>query len=89
MVMNLQTNGIKERMHLLVADMMGTMTFKVDIPKEGIWHIEVDILLQAVAWAIRSTVNAGMKYAPTNLLFNKDRNLNKEIQVNWTAIKNY
>ncbi len=30
-----------------------------------------------------------MKYAPTNLLFNKDMVLNKEVQVNWDAIKNH
>ena len=55
-----------------MAYMMWTMTFQVDKPKEGMWRTEVDALLQAVAWAIQFTVNERMKYAPANLLFNKD-----------------
>ncbi len=59
-------------MYLMMANMMRTMTFKVDNSKEGTWRTEIDIMLQAVAWTIHSTENTGTKYAPANLLFNKD-----------------
>ena len=71
-VMNPQASGIKERMYLTMADMLRTMTFKVPDDKAVTWRTEVDAILQAVAWAIRSMVHAGMKYAPANLLFTKD-----------------
>ena len=87
--MNLQANRVKEQMHLTMADMLRTMTFNVDNVKEATWRTEVDAILQAVAWAIRSTVSAGLKYAPVNLLFNKDMILNKKVQVTWTVIKEH
>ena len=84
-----QVNGIKEHMHLIMVNMIRMMAIKVDDTKVVTWKMEVDAMLQAVAWAIRSTVNEGMKYAPTNLLYNKDMILNKDVEVNWTAIRNH
>ena len=86
-VANPQSNGIKERMHLTMADMLQTMKFIVKNDSEGAWRTEVDSMLQAVAWALRSTVNSTTKMTPANLLFNKDMVLNKEVDVNWATIK--
>ncbi len=45
-------------------------------------------MLQAVAWALRLTVNTTRtKQAPANLLLNKDMILNEEIAINWDTIK--
>ena len=70
-----------------MADMLRTMKFTVADDSEGAWRTEVDSMLQAVAWALRSTVNSTTKMTPANLLFNKDMVLNKEIDVNWLTIK--
>ena len=86
-VANPQSNGIKERMHLTMADMLRTMKFTVSDDSEGAWWTEVDAVLQAVAWAIRLTVSSTTKLAPANLLFNRDMVLNKEVAVNLDAIK--
>ena len=86
-VMNPQSNGIKERIHLTMADMLQTMKFTVKDDLEGTWRTEVDTILQAVAWAIRTTVNATLKHAPVNLVFNKDMLMNNAVKVNWKAIK--
>ena len=69
-VANPQSNGIKERMHLTMADMLRTMKFTVANDSEGAWRTEVDSMLQAVAWALCSTVNSTTKMTPANLLFN-------------------
>ena len=67
--------------------MLRAMKFTVKDDSEGAWRTEVESMLQAVAWALRSTMNPTTKMAPVSLLFNKDMVLNKEIDVNWTAIK--
>ena len=87
MVANPQSNGIKERMHLTMVDMLRTIKFTVKDDSEAAWCTEVGSMLQAVAWALRLTVNSIMKMTPANLLFKKDIVLNKEIDVKWTANK--
>ena len=76
-------------MHLTMADMLRTMTFKVADAKEGTWRTKVDAALQAIAWALRATVSAGIKYSPTNMALGRDMILHQEIQVNWNTIQNY
>jgi len=88
-VLNPQSNGIKERMHLTMAEMLRTMTFEVANESKETWRTEVDVALQSVAWALRSTVNSVTKYAPVNLAFGRDMVLNEEVRINWTAIKNH
>jgi len=87
-VLNPQSNGIKERMHLTMADMLRTVKFTVKDDLEGTWRMEIDTILQAVAWALRATVGPTWKHAPANLVFNKDMILNNEVRINWKAIKN-
>ena len=84
---NPQLNRIKERMHLTMVDMLRTMKFTVRNDSEGAWRTEVDAASEAVAWAIRSTVNTNTRLAPANLLFKRDMILNKEVTVNWNAIR--
>ena len=88
-VLNPRSNGIKERMHLTMADMLRTMKFTVADDKEGTWRTEVDAALQAIAWALRTTVSAGPKYSPANMALGRDMILNQEVKVNWEAIRKY
>ena len=55
--------------------------------KEGIWHKEVDAMLQAVVWTIYSKVSAAIRHVPANVLFIKGMALNQKVKVNWEAIK--
>ena len=86
-VLNPQSNGVKERMHLTMADMLHTMSITVQNESEGAWRTEVDAALQAVAWALRSTVSAGVKYSPANLALGRDMILNNSVQVDWETIR--
>ena len=88
-VLNPQSNGIKERMHLTMADMLRTMNFEIDTEDKKMWRAEVQAALQAVAWAIRTTVSAGTKHAPGHLMFERDMLLNSHIHVNWAAIQQH
>ena len=87
-VLNPQSNGIKERMHLTMADMLRTMTITVADESEITWRTELEAAMQAIAWALRTTVSAGIKYSPANLALGCDMILNKSIQVNWEIIRN-
>ena len=86
-VLNPRSNGIKERMHLTMADMLRTMTLKVKNDNESVWKVELEAALQAIAWAMRSTVSNGTKYSPANLTFGRDMILNEEVKINWDSIK--
>lgn len=86
MVLNPQSNGIKERMHLTMADMLRTMEITVPSDKEGMRWTEVDAALQAVAWALRTTVSAGVTYSPANLALRRDMALNNPVHVNWEIL---
>lgn len=81
-VMNPQSNGIKERMHLTMANMLRTIKFTMKDDLEGTWRTEVDAILQAVAWVLRSTVGTTLRHTPANLVFNKDMILNNTVKVN-------
>ena len=43
--LNPRSNGVKERMHLTMTDMLRTIKFKVTDAKEGTWRTEVDAAL--------------------------------------------
>ena len=87
-VLNPQSNGIKERMHLTMADMLRTMTITVHDDLDETWRTELEAAMQAIAWALRTTVSAGIKYSPANLALGRDMILNQTVQVNWETIRN-
>ena len=87
-VLNQQSNGIKERMHLTMEDMLRTMTLTVPDELEETWRTELEAAMQAIAWALQTTVSAGVKYSPTNLAIGCDMILNQAVQVNWEEICN-
>ena len=87
-VLNPQSNGIKERMYLTMADMLRTMTITVNNNLKETWRTELEAAMQAIAWTLRTTVSAGMKYSPANLALGCDMILNQTVQVNWETIRN-
>ena len=66
-VKNPRGNAITERMHLTMADMLGTMKF------EGTqWQLELHSCFQAVTWAIRATVSTMSNYSQAQHMFSRD-----------------
>ena len=66
-VLNPQSNGIKERVHLIMADMLQKMTIVVPDDREETWRTKVEAAMQAIAWALQTMVSTGLKYLPANL----------------------
>ena len=78
-VKNPQTNSPIERMHLTMADMLRTST-----PFIGHnWFDEVQRMLQAIAWAIRSTVNTAVQHTPGQMVFHRDMITATRVRVDW------
>ena len=71
-----------ERTHLTMADMLRTIVFTGEDQFE-----EFDASLQAVAWAIRTTISTATNYSPGQLIFNHDMIMQTAVTVNWELIK--
>jgi hypothetical protein len=80
-VRNPKSNGVIERVHLTMGDMLRTMKFSGDN-----WFQDLQRTLDAVAWAIRATVNPTIKHSPCHLAFNHDMIFRKAIAINWQHI---
>jgi ribosomal protein L21E len=66
-VRNPKSNGVIERVHLTMCDMLRTTTFS-----GADWFGELQHALDAVAWAVRTTVNPLIKHSPCHLAFSQD-----------------
>jgi hypothetical protein len=80
-VRNPKSNGVIERVHLTMGDMLRTMKFSGDD-----WFQDLQRTLDAVAWAIRTTVNPTIKHSPCHLAFNHDMIFRKAMAINWQHI---
>jgi transposase InsO family protein len=80
-VRNPKSHGVIERVHLKTGDMLRTITFN---QKE--WMLEVQRTLDAVAWAIRTTISPELKYSPCHLAFSKDMLFRRAISIDWTHV---
>jgi hypothetical protein len=64
-----------------MGDMLRTMQFS------GIdWFQDLQRTLDAVAWAVRATINPIIKYSPCHLAFNQDMIFQKATSINWEHI---
>eukprot|EP00957_Ditylum_brightwellii_P054483 4128334-Ditylum_brightwellii.AAC.1 len=54
-------------MHLTIGDMLRMTVFEGDN-----WWFEMNYTLQAIAWALRTTVPSTIPYSPGTLAFNYD-----------------
>jgi hypothetical protein len=80
-VRNPRSNGVIERVHLTMGDMLRTITFS-----GSDWFQDMQRALDSVAWAIRTTVNHNIKYSPCHLAFSQDMIFRQAIQIDWDNI---
>jgi hypothetical protein len=80
-VRNPRSNVVIERVHLTMGDMLRTMTFSgYD------WFTDMQCTLDAVAWAICTTINPAIKHLPCHLAFNQDMIYRRAVQIDWNSI---
>jgi hypothetical protein len=77
-VRNPKSNGVIERVHLTMGDMLRTMTFSGTD-----WFADMQRALDAVAWAVQTTI---IKHSPCHLAFNQDMIFQHAVQINWDNI---
>jgi len=64
-----------------MGDMLRTMIFR---GKD--WYQDMQRALDAVAWAVRTTINPNIKHSPCHLAFNQDMLFRRAVSVDWAAI---
>jgi hypothetical protein len=80
-IRNPKSNGVVEHVHLTMGDMLRTMTFS-----GAEWFLDMQWALDAIAWAVQTTVNPAIKHSPCHLALNQDIIFHQAVQVNWTKI---
>jgi transposase InsO family protein len=81
---NPQSNGIVERVHQVLADMLRTFELeKRELDKHDPWSE----FLTAVGYAIRSTYHTTLEASPAQLVFGRDMMLPVTINADWTRIQ--
>jgi hypothetical protein len=80
-IRNPWSNGVIERVHLTMGDMLRTLTFS-----GSDWFTDMQRTLAAVAWAIRTTINPAIKHSPCHLAFNQDMIYCRAVQLDWNSI---
>ena len=84
-VKNPTANSVVERVHLTMGDMLRTKSFQAN--DTWTWHDEIDSILQSIAWAIHSTINASIKRSPGQLVFSRDMIMPLNINTNWNDLR--
>jgi hypothetical protein len=82
-IRNPRSNGVIEHVHLTMGDMLRTMTFLGND-----WFNDMQRALDAIAWAIRTSINPNIKHSPCHLAFNHDMIFHRTVQVDWDFIHN-
>jgi hypothetical protein len=80
-VKNPRNNGVIERVHLTMGDMLRTMTFSGND-----WFQHLQRTLDAVTWAVRTTINPAIKHSPCHLAFHHDMIFCRAININGDTI---
>jgi transposase InsO family protein len=80
-VKNPRSNGVIKHVHLTMGDMLYTMTFSGED-----WFKDMQRALDAVAWAVQTTINPLIKHSPCHLAFNQDMIFRCAEQVDWNNI---
>ena len=83
-VKNPQANSILERIHQVLGNMIRTFELEErDINEDDPWTG----ILNAVAWAVRSTYHTTLRATPGQLVFGRDMVFNIAHEANWKEIK--
>jgi hypothetical protein len=64
-----------------MGDMIRTMIFS-----GADWFADMQRALDAVAWAVRTTIKPLIKHSPCHLAFNQDMIFRHPVQIDWTNI---
>ena len=80
-VKNPQAQGVIERIHLTLGDALQSTIFEEDF--EG----DLDTLVQACAWALRSTVPSNNPYSPGHLAYGCDMIFRQRVKIDWEMLK--
>ena len=83
-VKNPQSNGLHERMHLVLCEMIRTQ--ELHVPEFSTTDREIDMILQSAAWAMRTSTNLITKYSPGQLVFGRDMVIDKSVLADWDLI---
>ena len=84
-VKNQQANGVHERVHLLMAEMLQTQ--KIVVPVDITVGEKVCRLLQSVAFAIRATSSTITKYSLAELAHRRDMMIHQQSIVDWNLVR--
>jgi transposase InsO family protein len=82
-VRNPKSNGVIERVHLMMGDMRKTITFEGED-----WMLEAQRKLDAVAWANRTTINPDLKYSPCHVAFSQGMLFCRAVSIDWNHVQN-
>ena len=80
-VKNPQGNGMHERAHLLIAEMLRTQTIEVESTTN--MQNEIRRTLQSVAFAIRTATSSVTNFAPSHCIFGRDMIMHEKELVKW------
>lgn len=81
-VKNPTAQSVVERLHLTLGDQLRTSLYSGDR-----WQEDVNVLIQACAWANRTTVPSSMPYNPSQLTFGMDMIFRQKIKIDWQLLK--
>ncbi len=81
-VKNPTAQALVERLHLTLGDHLRTAIYNIDD-----WQDDVNHLIQACAWAIRTTNPSNSPYNPSQLAFGMDMIFRQHMKIDWQMLK--
>ena len=76
------TQALIERLHLALGDHLRVSIYSIDD-----WHEDVNQLIQACGWVIRTTSPSNLPYNPSQLAFGMDMIFRQHIKIDWQILK--
>ncbi|KAL7474511.1 hypothetical protein ACHAW6_000485, partial [Cyclotella cf. meneghiniana] len=81
-VKNPTAQAVIERLHLTIGDQLRTSLYQGDN-----WEEDVEALIQACTWAIRTTTPSNSPFTPSQLTFGMDMIFRQKAKIDWALIK--
>ena len=81
-VKNPTAQALVERLHLTLGEQLRVSIYSIDD-----WHENVNHLLQACAWAFRTTVPSNAPHNPSQLVFGMDMIFRQQVKIDWQLLK--
>ena len=86
-VKNPQANSIVERSHLVISNQLRTFKLDNEQPTSSNFKQIANDLLQATAWALRSTIHSTLQRTPGQLIFQRDMILQIATTTDWDLLR--